>query len=166
MFPHMICQAGARGRAAFHPTEPEHRVENHYDIRGYVWEERAKGKDSPLWLPARRKAEMQRIMPKMSCDKSVFVLPWRGSSWRSERRDPEAVMICCSLVPANWPSSACVIAVGGWIVNEYMNMFEVVAMAEGGRRKPARPYRAGWIDVADRCGIWMVKREEEVKMER
>lgn len=43
-------------------------------------------------------------------------------------RDPEAVIICCSLVPANWPNIAWVIAVGGWIVREYMNMDEVVAM--------------------------------------
>lgn len=43
-------------------------------------------------------------------------------------RDPEAVTICCSLVPANWPSIAWVMAVGGWIVREYMNMDEVVAM--------------------------------------
>jgi hypothetical protein len=42
--------------------------------------------------------------------------------------DPDAVTICCSLVPANWPRIACVTAVGGWIVREYMNMFEVVAM--------------------------------------
>lgn len=37
-------------------------------------------------------------------------------------------MICCSLVPENWPSNACDIVVGGWIVNEYRNMLEVVAM--------------------------------------
>lgn len=43
-------------------------------------------------------------------------------------RDPEAVTICCSLVPANWPRIAWVIAVGGWIVREYINMEEVVAM--------------------------------------
>lgn len=42
--------------------------------------------------------------------------------------DPDAVMICCSLVPANCPKIACVIAVGGWIVREYMNICDVVAM--------------------------------------
>ena len=29
-------------------------------------------------------------------------------------------------------------AVGGWMVKEYRNMFDVVAMAATGRRKPAR----------------------------
>lgn len=43
-------------------------------------------------------------------------------------REPEAVTICCSLVPANWPSIACVTEVGGWMVKLYMNMLEVVAM--------------------------------------
>lgn len=42
--------------------------------------------------------------------------------------DPDAVTTCCSLVPANCPRMACVIAVGGWIVREYMNICEVVAM--------------------------------------
>lgn len=32
--------------------------------------------------------------------------------------DPEAAMICCSLVPENWPVIACVTEVGGWIVSE------------------------------------------------
>jgi hypothetical protein len=32
------------------------------------------------------------------------------------------------LVPANWPRIAWVMAVGGWIVKEYMNICEVVAM--------------------------------------
>lgn len=45
-------------------------------------------------------------------------------------RDPDAVTICCSFVPANCPSIACVIAVGGCIVREYMNIDEVVAMTE------------------------------------
>jgi len=44
-------------------------------------------------------------------------------------RDPEAVTICCSLVPANWPRIACVIAEEGWIVKEYMNMDDVVAIS-------------------------------------
>ena len=37
-------------------------------------------------------------------------------------------MICCSFVPANWPRIVCVMAVGGWIEREYMNMDDVVAM--------------------------------------
>ena len=43
-------------------------------------------------------------------------------------REPEAVTICCSFVPANWPRIACVTEVGGWMVKLYMNMLEVVAM--------------------------------------
>lgn len=43
-------------------------------------------------------------------------------------RDPEAVTICCSFVPANWPKIACVIADGGCIVSEYMNIDDVVAI--------------------------------------
>lgn len=43
-------------------------------------------------------------------------------------REPEAVTICCSLVPANCPSMACVMDEGGWIVREYMNMLDVAAM--------------------------------------
>jgi hypothetical protein len=42
--------------------------------------------------------------------------------------EPDAVTICCSLVPANWPRMAWVIAVGGWIVREYINICEVVAI--------------------------------------
>lgn len=43
-------------------------------------------------------------------------------------RDPAPVIISCSFVPANWPSTAWTTLVGGWIVNEYKNIFEVVAM--------------------------------------
>lgn len=67
----------------------------------------------PLWLPARRKEEMALMIPKMSCDKIVLTFPCLGSGWRRVRRDPEAVMICCSFVPENCPSSACVMFVGG-----------------------------------------------------
>lgn len=56
---------------------------------------------------------------------------WACASVRCRiRREPEAVMICCSLVPANWPRIAWCTAVGGWMVKEYMNRFEVVAMLE------------------------------------
>ena len=48
-------------------------------------------------------------------------------------RDPEAVTICCSFVPANWPKIACVMDAGGWIVREYMNMLEVAVIL------PCRP---------------------------
>lgn len=44
---------------------------------------------------------MDRMMPKMSWDNMVLTLPCLGSGCRSVRRDPEAVMICCSLVPEN-----------------------------------------------------------------
>jgi hypothetical protein len=43
-------------------------------------------------------------------------------------REPDAVTICCSFVPANCPSIVCVIEEGGCIVSEYMNMLEVAAM--------------------------------------
>lgn len=43
-------------------------------------------------------------------------------------REPEAVTICCSLVPENCPSIVCVIEEGGWIVREYMNMLDVAAI--------------------------------------
>ena len=46
------------------------------------------------------------------------------------RRDPEAVTICCSLVPANCPRIAWFIAVGGCMVKLYMNIEDVVAMVE------------------------------------
>jgi hypothetical protein len=42
--------------------------------------------------------------------------------------DPEAVTICCSLVPENCPNTAEVIADGGCIVKLYMNIELVVAM--------------------------------------
>lgn len=54
------------------------------------------------------------------------------------KREPDAVTICCSFVPANCPSIACVTEVGGWMVSEYMNMDEVVAIMAS-RFQPA-----GW----------------------
>ena len=44
---------------------------------------------------------MDLMMPKMSCVKMVLTLPCLGSGWSSVRREPEAVIICCSLVPEN-----------------------------------------------------------------
>jgi hypothetical protein len=70
-------------------------------------------------------------------------LPWRGSGWRRVSREPEAVMICCSLVPENWPSRACVTLVGGWMVREYKNMFDVVAILTVMRSTPCAAL--GWI---------------------
>ena len=82
---------------------------------------------------------MALMMPKISCDTMVLTLPCLGSGWRRVRREPEAVMICCSLVPENCPSSACEMAVGGWMVSEYRNMFDVVAMIVAMRRELAPP---------------------------
>ena len=47
--------------------------------------------------------------------------------------DPDAVTICCSFVPANWPRMAWVMADGAWMVSEYINRDEVVAMMAGWR---------------------------------
>lgn len=69
-------------------------------------------------LPARRNDAIDRIMPKISCDTKVMTFPRLGLGRRSVRRDPEAVMICCSFVPENCPRIAWVMAVGGWIVRE------------------------------------------------
>lgn len=93
----------------------------------------------PLLLPASLKAASVRMMPKTSCERMVLILPWVGSGLWMVRREPEAVTICCSLVPANCPSIAWVMEVGGWMVSEYMNIDEVVAMLgscepEGDRR--------------------------------
>lgn len=89
----------------------------------------------PLLLPARRKAAMDRMMPKTSWERMVRTLPWAGSGLRRERRVPQAVMICCSLVPENWPTTAWVTVDGGWIVSEYMNMLDVVAILTAGAGK-------------------------------
>lgn len=59
---------------------------------------------------------------------SGVTLPWVGSGRWMVSFEPEAVTICCSFVPANWPRMAWVIAVGGWIVREYINICDVVAM--------------------------------------
>lgn len=67
-----------------------------------------------------------------------MILPCDGSGRCKVRRDPDAVMICCSFVPANCPRIACVVAVGGWIVKLYMNMEEVVAIVLVVRRKSAQ----------------------------
>lgn len=72
----------------------------------------------PLLLPARRKAAMDRMMPKTSWDRIVMTLPWEGSGRSKVSLDPEAVATCCSLVPENWPRMACVTVVGGWTVRE------------------------------------------------
>ena len=71
---------------------------------------------------------MALMMPKTSWVTRVMTFPRLGSGRRRVRREPDAVMICCSLVPENWPRMACVTEVGGWMVSEYRNMLEVVAI--------------------------------------
>ena len=53
--------------------------------------------------------------------------------------DPDAVTICCSLVPANCPRIVLVIAEGDCIVKLYMNRFDVVAIAVEAGKVDARP---------------------------
>ena len=55
-------------------------------------------------------------------------------------RAPDAVTICCSFVPANCPRIACVVAVGGCIVSEYMNIDEVVAMVQNCSSEAIEPF--------------------------
>ncbi len=74
-------------------------------------------------------------MPNTSCDRSVVTLPWDGSGRIKASREPEAATTCCSLVPENWPKMAWVMEVGGWMVSEYRNMFDVVAMFPDGAQK-------------------------------
>lgn len=62
----------------------------------------------------------------------VEIFPSCGSGLWMLRFEPEAVTICCSLVPENCPKIVEVIEEGGCIVNEYMNIEEVVAMMKGG----------------------------------
>ena len=57
-----------------------------------------------------------------------MTLAWVGlGRWRV-KWEPEAVRICCSFVPANWPTIAWVTEADGWRVREYMNSDEVVAI--------------------------------------
>lgn len=86
--------------------------------------------DIPLLLPANLKGAKVLIIPNTSWDKSVLIFPCVGSGRCIVSREPDAVTICCSFVPANCPSIACVIEEGGWMVREYMNMDEVVAMVQ------------------------------------
>lgn len=79
-------------------------------------------------------------------------------------REPEAVTICCSLVPANCPSMAWVIEDGAWIVREYMNMLDVAAMLSGGgsaRRLSIRLKGQAKIDVTldEGLSLQSLKRE-------
>jgi len=89
----------------------------------------------PLLLPANLKAANVRIIPNTSWERSVVIFPWVASGRCKVIRDPEAVTICCSFVPANCPRIACVIEVGGCMVREYMNIDEVVAMAQSSSPK-------------------------------
>jgi hypothetical protein len=67
-----------------------------------------------------------------------MIFPCDGSGRWSVRREPDAVTICCSFVPANCPSIAWVIAVGGCTVKLYMNIDEVVAMVLQMHRDPVQ----------------------------
>ena len=84
--------------------------------------------DIPLLLPASLNAARVLMIPKTSCDRTVVILPCVGSGRKIVSREPDAVMICCSFVPANCPSMACVIAVGGCMVRAYMNIEDVAAI--------------------------------------
>lgn len=84
--------------------------------------------DIPLLLPASLKTANPRIMPKQSCVNSGEILPWFASGLCMVSFDPDAVTICCSLVPENCPRTADVIADGGCIVKLYMNIELVVAI--------------------------------------
>lgn len=55
----------------------------------------------PLLLPARRKAAMDLMIPKMSCDNIGMTFPCEASGRRSVSLEPEATAICCSFVPEN-----------------------------------------------------------------
>ena len=99
-------------------------------------------KNLPLLLPASLNAAIALIIPNTSCDNAVMILPCDGSGRCSVSRDPEAVTICCSFVPANCPRIAWVMAVGGCSIKLYINMDEVVAMVlEGGQKVCA----VGWV---------------------
>lgn len=67
-----------------------------------------------------------------------MTLPWVASGRWMVSFEPDAVTICCSLVPENWPRIACVTAEGGWIVREYMNMFDVMVAMAGSREGPGQ----------------------------
>lgn len=95
-------------------------------------------KDLPLLLPANLKAAIALIIPKTSCESAVMIFPCDGSGLWRVRREPDAVTICCSFVPANCPSIAWVMAVGGLMVKLYKNWFDVVAMFGQRRRKSAQ----------------------------
>ena len=73
------------------------------------------------------------MMPKQSCVNSGEILPWVASGLWIVSFDPEAVIICCSFVPANCPRTAEVIAEGGCIVKLYMNIELVVAILASGQ---------------------------------
>lgn len=94
----------------------------------------------PLLLPANLKAAKVRIIPNISWERSVLILPCVGSGLCMVIREPDAVTICCSFVAANCPSIACVMEVGGCIVREYMNIEDVVAIAGTSSPEAVRPF--------------------------
>lgn len=75
-----------------------------------------------------------------------MTLPWDGSGRRRVSCEPAAVKMSCSLVPANCPRTAWTMLLGCWIVSEYMNMFEVVAMFAAGRSQACAAQIA--------CRVW------------
>ena len=85
----------------------------------------------PFVLPANLKGAKVRMMPNTSCDKMGETFACVGSGLWIVSREPAAVTICCSFVPANCPRIAWVTEVGGWMVREYMNMELVAAMMDG-----------------------------------
>lgn len=66
--------------------------------------------------------------------------------------DPEAVTICCSLVPENCPRTAEVIDDGGCIVKLYMNIELVVAMVSELWTSPRAAVDGGLLELTGcRC---------------
>lgn len=67
------------------------------------------------------------------------------------RSEPEAVMICCSFVPANCPNIACVIAEGGLMVKAYINIEDVVAMM--------------WVDLKHRVPLLELSTSSDISQD-
>ena len=57
--------------------------------------------DLPLLLPAKRKDARLLIIPKQSWVNNGEIFPWVASGLCMVSFEPDAVMICCSFVPAN-----------------------------------------------------------------
>lgn len=57
--------------------------------------------DSPLLLPASRKDARLLMIPKQAWVNNGEIFPWVASGLCMVSFEPDAVMICCSFVPAN-----------------------------------------------------------------